>query len=602
MEIYINAAIDEISNIFFTESFEQWNVKSIFITRNSLFDITFTSLLSKLMNEQTTANSTKWLYLFIAMAVLVNFSGLFVTIIGTDGTLYAMIAKTMVLHHDYVNLYAQGADWLDKPHFPFWVTALFFNLFGFTTWAYKLPGILFLMMGAWYTYLFAKSLYNRQIALWSVLILLTAQHIVLSNNDVRAEPFLTGLVIVSVYHFYKAYTQNNYWQLLAGCIFAACAIMTKGMFALIPIGGAIVGHLVITKQWKQLFNWRWLIAAVLILIFILPELYCLYEQFDLHPEKIVFGQKAVSGIRFFFWDSQFGRFFNTGPIKGHGDPFFFVHTTLWAFLPWSLLLFAAIFQFIKKGGKNVQSNEWYCLCGSLLTFLVFSASRFQLPYYLNIVFPFFAILTAQYLYYLSSEKSIRAVRITQVIVIILLIAVISVLHYFFRPEAFNWLIAAILIILLIALLFLPRIITSKTIYRVGFSTLLISFIVNLYLNLVFYPSLLHYQAGSEAAWWINKNNTAKLPVAQSGDIPYSMEFYLDQPLININPDGTGVLPPKPFMLYAPDYVINGLSAKGWHLQNVKAFQRYWISRLKPSFLNKSTRNKELTTMQLVIVR
>jgi 4-amino-4-deoxy-L-arabinose transferase-like glycosyltransferase len=97
------------------------------------------------MNEQTTANSTKWLYLFITMAVLVNFSGLFVTIIGTDGTLYAMIAKTMVLHHDYVNLYAQGADWLDKPHFPFWVTALFFNLFGFTTWAYKLPGILFLI-------------------------------------------------------------------------------------------------------------------------------------------------------------------------------------------------------------------------------------------------------------------------------------------------------------------------------------------------------------------------------------------------------------------------------------------------------------------------
>ncbi len=554
------------------------------------------------MGQSTTATYTKWLYIFIAMAVLVNFSGLFITIIGTDGTLYAGIAKTMVLHHDYVNLYAAGSDWLDKPHFPFWVTALSFNLFGFTTWAYKLPGILFMMMGAWYTYLFARSLYNKEVALWAVLILLTAEHIIISNNDVRAEPFLTGLVIASVYHFYKAYLQNNYWQLLAACLFTACAIMTKGMFALIPIGGAIAGQLIITKQWKQLFNLRWLVAAILILIFILPEIYCLYEQFDLHPEKVVFGQKMVSGIRFFFWDSQFGRFFNTGPIKGHGDPFFFVHTTLWAFLPWSLLLFTAIFQFIRKGRKSVQSFEWYCLCGSLLTFLIFSTSQFQLPYYLNIVFPFFAILTAQYLYHLSSEKSIRAVRITQISVISILFVVVGLIQYFFRPDALNWGTVTVLIALFILLLFLPRAITAKPLYRIGFSTLLVSFIINLYLNLAFYPSLLKYQAGSEAAIWINKNNTAKLPVAQNGDIPYTMEFYLDQPLATINGDGTGVIPPKPFMLYAPTEAINRFSAIGWHMQPVKTFQRYFIARLKPAFLNAATREKELTPMQLVIVR
>lgn len=553
------------------------------------------------MNEQTIANNTKWLYIFIAMAVLVNFSGLFITIIGPDGTLYAMIAKTMVLRHDYVNLYAQGADWLDKPHFPFWVTALSFNLFGFTNWAYKLPGILFMMMGVWYTCLFAKSLYNKEVALWSALILLTAQHIVISNYDVRAEPYLTGLVIAAVYHLYKSDIQNSFWQLLAGCAFAACAVMTKGMFALIPIGGAIAGHLIITKQWKQLFNWRWLVAAILVMIFTLPELYCLYEQFDLHPEKLVFGQRAVSGIRFFFWDSQFGRFFNTGPIKGHGDPSFFIHTTLWAFLPWSLLLFASIYQFIRKGVKDVKVHEWYCLCGSLLTFLVFSASRFQLPHYLNIVFPFFAIITAQYLYNLASEKGIRAVRITQLIVISILLILIVALQYFFSPEAYNWATGCILFVLLILLLFLPRTIATKAFWRIGFSTLLVSFIVNLYLNLAFYPSLLHYQALSQAAMWINKNNPSKLPVAQSGDVPFAMEFYLDLPLTNINTDGTGPTPAKPYLLFAQKEVIDGLRAKGWQVEQVKTFERFWISRLKPAFLNKATRSKELTYGQLVIV-
>ncbi len=554
------------------------------------------------MNQQSTATNTKWLYIFIAMAVLVNFSGLFILIIGPDGTLYATIAKTMVLKHDYVNLYAQGADWLDKPHFPFWITALSFNLFGITTWAYKLPGILFMMMGVWYTYLFAKSLYNKEVALWASLILLTAQHIVISDYDIRAEPYLTGLVIAAVYHLYKSYNPNNFWHLLAGCVFAACAVMTKGMFALIPIGGAIAGHLIITKQWKQLFNWRWLIAAVLIMLFTLPELYCLYQQFDLHPEKVVFGQHTVSGIRFFYWDSQFGRFFNTGPIKGHGDPTFFIHTTLWAFLPWSLLLFAAIFQFIWKGSKNVQSQEWYCLCGSLLTFLVFSASQFQLPHYLNIVFPFFAILTAQYLYNLISEKSIRAVRITQLILIGILLSVLMALHYFFQPEAFSWSTGIILLALLMLLLFLPRTITTKAYWRIGFSTLLVSFIINLYLNLAFYPSLLHYQALTQAALWINKNNPAKLPVVQSGDVPFAMEFYLDQPLVNISPDGTGATPPKPYLLFAQTDVINGLKAKGWQMQPVKTFERFWISRLKLDFLNKATRGKAITYGELVIVK
>jgi 4-amino-4-deoxy-L-arabinose transferase-like glycosyltransferase len=250
----------------------------------------------------------------------------------------------------------------------------------------------------------------------------------------------------------------------------------------------------------------------------------------------------------------------------------------------------------------VQGHEWFCLCGSLLTFLVFSASKFQLPHYLNIVFPFFAIITAQYLYNLSSEKSIRAVKATQIIVISLIFILIIALEYFFRPTVFNRLIGAVMFILLIAMVFLPKSISSKPYYRIGFSTLLVSFILNVYMNLAFYPSLLHYQAGTEAALWINQNNKDKLPVVQSGDVPFAMEFYLDQPLTNINVDGSGELPPKPFLLSAQSDIISGLAAKGWKMQILKTFDKYWISRLNLTFLNKSTRGKAITQNQLVIVR
>jgi len=553
------------------------------------------------MKPDTTANQTKWIYLFIGMAVVINFTGLFTTIMGPDPSLYATIAKNMVLRNNYTDLYAWGTDWLDKPHFPFWVIALFFKCFGFKTWAYKLPAILFMMMGVVYTYYLAKALYNKQVALWAVLVLLTAQHIILSNTDVRAEAYLTGLIIAAVYHFYKAQSGNSIWHLVLACAFTACAVMTKGMFALITIGGAIVGHLLVTRQWKQLFHRRWLLAIVLVLLFILPEIWCLYQQFDLHPEKIVFGRTGVSGVKFFFWDSQFGRFFNTGPIKGSGDPSFFIHTTLWAFLPWSLLLFVAVFQFIKKGAKNVQAHEWYCICGALLTFLLFSASQFQLPHYLNIVFPFFAIITGQYLYGLASPKNIKAIQITQTVVITIMLIIISALGYFFRPSAFNWLTGAIILVFVLLLLFLPGRI-STGIQQTIFKTAQASFIVNLFLNLCFYPSLLHYQGGSEAAIYINQNNPYKLPVyVAAGQFHDDFNFYLDTSFTETNPDSMADIPGK-VMFYADAGVLQGYIKKGFNVKSLKTFKSYAITHLAPAFLNKATRDKELYDMEVAIIQ
>lgn len=552
------------------------------------------------MNLQTPAYY-KWLYFFIAVAVVVNFSGLFVTIIGPDGTYYAGIAKTMVWRHDYVNMYVQGTDFLDKPHFPFWITALSFELFGIKTWAYKLPGILFMLMGAVYTYSFTIKVYqNKEVALWSVLILLTAEHIIISSNDVRAEPYLTGLIIASIYHFYRTTDKTRLGHLLLASLFAAMAIMTKGMFALIPIGGAIGGHLLITRAWPQLFHWRWLLAVVLIGLMILPEVYCLNVQFDSRPDKLVFGEHGVSGIKWFLWDSQIGRFFNNGPIKGSGDPFFFVHTLAWAFLPWSLLLFACLYQSIKANVKQAKQYQWYCLCGSLLTFLVFSASKFQLPYYLNIVFPLFAIQLAYFLLGLKNSKSLKAVNITQRIVMALLLILIITLQYFFKPGPSSWIVFAVLMILLLTLF--GGVGKASGLQRTMLQTVAVAFFVNLYLNLVFYPALLHYQSGSEAAYYINQHNPKNLMVAQTGDAyNFPLEFYLNKPLITIDPNGHDVPPVKPFILYGDHQVIEGLKKQGWKIKPLSTFNQYWISMLKPAFLNANTRNTVITHSDVVLV-
>ncbi|MCK5465800.1 MAG: glycosyltransferase family 39 protein, partial [Bacteroidales bacterium] len=87
---------------------------------------------------------------------------------------------------NFWDLTYDGLDWLDKPHFPFWVTAASFKIFGVNAVAYKLPAILFTLLALYYTYRLTRELYNRETALLAVLILACAEHLIISNNDVRA--------------------------------------------------------------------------------------------------------------------------------------------------------------------------------------------------------------------------------------------------------------------------------------------------------------------------------------------------------------------------------------------------------------------------------
>ena len=553
------------------------------------------------IDDQGSSQRIKLLQLFIALGVLLNLSGLFVTIIGPDGALYASISKTMVIRNNFAELFVDGRDWLDKPHFPFWMAAISFKLFGFQTWAYKLPAVLFSMMAAGYTYKLAKLFYTREIGLWAALILLTAQHLILSDMDVRAEPYLTGLIIGSVYHFFKSQGRKWFWHLLIGSLWAACAVMTKGIFALIPVFGAIAISLVIMKNWKMLFNFRWLLAIVMVMVFILPELWCLYLQFDTHPEKLVFGQTNVSGIRFFFWDSQFGRFFNTGPYKkAGGDPTFFIHTTLWAFLPWSVLLVFSIVDFIRDKSKRLRQEDWVCICGAGMALLVLSASQFQLPHYVVIIFPFYAIITAQYIVRLNKIKEIKATNVIQNGILLLLIGLIIVIHILFKPELSLYLIS-LLLGTLVLILVIPQ--HAQARYIPLFRTVAVILFINLYFNLAYYPTLTTYQGDSQAAFWLNKHNPQKLPVVKAvNNFSYAIDFYSDKIVHDYWPGEESKLPKPPYYFYGNQESLDEMAKRGINMQPVQSFETYRITRMKLKFLNAKTRKEAVETTQIVLVR
>jgi hypothetical protein len=205
------------------------------------------------------------------------------------------------------------------------------------------------------------------------------------------------------------------------------AVMTKGVFTLITITSGLVCMWLYQKQWHKLWSGKWLLALTLSLLFTAPEVIALYLQFDSHPEKILFGHSHVSGIKFFFWDSQFGRFFNTGPIQNReGNPWYFVHVFLWAFLPWVVVFVAAMISGIRHFASvsAINRSSFVFLCGTFfITFTLFSATSFQLDYYTVILFPFAAIVCANYLAgWLNRQPSNPKLFVTQLCVSSLLLA------------------------------------------------------------------------------------------------------------------------------------------------------------------------------------
>jgi 4-amino-4-deoxy-L-arabinose transferase-like glycosyltransferase len=544
-------------------------------------------------------NKIFYLVLFV-LALAVNFSGLNIDFFTDDPGLYASVAKRMHYKSDFFQLFTYNQDWLDKPHFPFWMIALSFKLFGVSVWAYRLPALLFFMSSVIYTWLFARRYYGWEAAATAVLILMTAQHVLLSNTDVRAEPYLMGLIIASVYHIARLEERFSPAQLLLAALLTACAIMTKGLFVIVAIYGSLLGQLLIQRKFNQVFQFKWLLLLVLTFTFTLPELYALYIQFDLHPEKTVFGAHHVSGIKWFLWDSQFGRFINNGPIsrKAAGSIFFYLHTLLWAFAPWCLLFYYAIFKQLKAIWRKQKLEEYYTLCGGVSLLLLFSLSRFQLPFYTNAVFPLFAIVTAPLCVKQLSKLEERFRLAAQLIFVISLPLVVIIINCFLKPANTMAFTVDCVLFGMIAIIIFIKVNEQKK--RAFFLTCNAALFTGLYLNTVFYSEIVPYRGQIAAADYVNQKpfEGFNLYSLKAGNNIF--QFYSHKPVELASLDSVGNLKSKnPSIFYADQQSMDYLIQHHVDFKLIKEFLNYPQENILPSFIDKANRHKVLDHVYLI---
>lgn len=532
------------------------------------------------------------------MIGLVYFCNLPIDIMEVDAAQYASIAREMHDSGQYLEVYHRGNDYLDKPPLLFWLSALSFEVFGVSNLAYKLPSLLVLILGLVSTYCLARLWYEKKIASLAALILGTTQAYMLMTNDVRTDGLLTGWMVFSLWQL-SAYLQTRKWPplLLAG-LGVGLAMMSKGPIGLVLPGLAVGAHLLLTRQWQRIFDPRWLMFLLVVFVSLVPMMIGLYQQFDLHPEKTVYGLEGPSGLEFFFWTQSFGRI--TGDIywDNGAPPLFFLQTMLWDFQPWILLFLPtwgwAIWRLIRQRFRAAAGEEYLTLGGFSLGFVMLSLSGYKLPHYVFPLFPMAAIMTAVFLRSLA-EKTLRiATRIQWGLMQLLALAIVVYWSWPFPPQGF-WL--PLVAVGLYALAWWLGL-RLDGLDRLMMPTVVISCLLNLVAALDFYPRLLTYQATNLVGRKIEAERGPDDETYYYRYLGHGMDFYAQQIVpytllnqVNQHPPGTWIF----------------TDAQGWEdIQDnsdayypIEIYDSYSVSRLSLPFIRPDTRQSKLRKLYLL---
>lgn len=546
-----------------------------------------------------------WTALLLLAAYL---RGLFLDVMDVDASQYASIAREMLDSGAWLQVMHRGADYLDKPPLLFWTSAGAFLAFGISNWAYKLPSLIAAAAAVYAVYRFSRLFYSGDTARNAAFILASALGLIVICNDVRTDTLLLGATACSVWILAEYLRRPTWGRLAAGFACIGMAMLAKGPIGLLVPGFAVGTHLLLHRDWRNVFRWQWLVGLLIAALLLAPMCWGLYQQFDLHPEKVVNDRTGVSGLRFYFWEQSFGRITGENVWKNDASVFYFLHVYLWAFLPWAPLLYWAVLrQFAGLARLRLRlktGEEGYSLGAFLLSFIALSLSQYKLPHYIFVTLPWAAVLAARGLDLLLPRyrRWIWGLQYAQ-IALLAFFAFLIPAWIFPDAPALLWLaLLAGFAALAYAVWRRPAPADSAVLVRrSAWSLALAAFVLNFY----FYPRLLPYQSSSTLAARMQEQGLDPARLACYKRHGHALDFY------------TGVRAPRPETPEAVQrladtqgewYIYTTLEGKkeldeaGIRYDTVLAFQHFQVALLNAQFLNPNTRAAALTPVFLLQIK
>lgn len=557
---------------------------------------------------------------FIGIGI-VYIAGAFLDVMDIDASQYAAMSQEMMESGEYLQVKEQGKDYLDKPPLLFWISALFFKLFGVSNFVFRIVPILASFVGFYATYRLGKLYYNAKIGYLAALVLASCQAMFLMNHDIRTDTMLTAATIFAIWQIAEFNEFKKWKNLILGFIGIGIAMLAKGPIGLMVPVLAFSVHFVLKRSWASFFRWQWLVGLVIVALLLLPMSIGLYMQFDSNPAYVNEPDKS-SGLYFFFWKQSFGRLTgeNTFASNDAQNPpiYFLAQNFLWSFLPWVLLFVPALFQNIRQlfrqklkiissGTLGKQLPEGITTGGFVLPFIALSLSSYQLPHYTFVVFPLAAIIQARYLYKVLYEPEYRAkwmranmgVQIFTIVILWILVILLST-WAFPLQNILTWIVAATA--LAGSAYFL---LTRKNAFQALIIPSLITIMgVNFLMNAHVYRTMFDYQTGSIVSKYVSQQrevNLNRFYVFGRALHFGSLDFYRtgftkdlvnSKDLLDLAQEGT-------CLIYTNEKGLAEIKNLRQEVKIVKSLKKFPVSMITLPFLNPKLRDKEVTKVFLI---
>lgn len=540
---------------------------------------------------------TVWLIPIIALILLMNITGLFVPMV-VNAAKYAQIGREILHNHDWINLTIGGDAYDQKPPLLFWIAATVFRLFGLSIVAYKITVILISLIGVYATYKLGELLYDRRTGILAAFFWITCLGYVHFHNDIHTDTLLVVPVMLSIWQYAAYYKRKKEYHFYLGTIFVGLSMLTKGPVGMVIPGAAVGLHLLMTRQFKNIINYRWLLAIPIVGIIIIPALWGLYEQF------------GFEGIKFYFWTNNMGRI--TGTYHGSNtDPFFYIHTTLYMIAPWAVFGFIGLFlqlkEKFKKRWKYTNDDEFYTIGGIFFYLIISSVAKAKNPHYEMAVLPLILIVAARWTYLIFEKPDFaRTKKVTGYLNlftgIVAWVVIVPFLTYFF-PEN-NVLIWIVDILLAVAFIF---VLTRKNSLNKQLAYLFISISALLFtMNTNILPHMTKYHSTFQVCDTFNEQAAEgeKLHIfteeARYWDIfLYSKNYGT---YMVTKEDFQRVNPPSGDWLYTGPSGLRQLSEMNVPVDTVLTVQHRSLSSITATFINPKTRASKLAPRYLVQIK
>jgi 4-amino-4-deoxy-L-arabinose transferase-like glycosyltransferase len=289
-------------------------------------------------------------------------------------------ARQILLLKDWVTPHTNFVPALDKPMFFYWLIGISYKLFGVSESSSRLPSALAGLACVILVCLFAKQFLGSNASLWSGVMLVSSAEFFLLSRIVILDMTLTLFFTLSLFAFYWAHKalEQKKKRLFYLLMYAAIAVATliKGPIGFIVPGMVIVSYIIFSKNWSLLREMNLILGAVIFFL-IVVSWYAWAEA------------RNPGYVRYFVWEENFLRYFT--PHFNRSQPvYYFVGVLLVGFLPWTLLIPAAL----KQAKENRRDPTMlFLLLWAGIPFLFFSLSNSKLPHYILPVYPPLSLLT-----------------------------------------------------------------------------------------------------------------------------------------------------------------------------------------------------------------